>query len=111
MPTIRINSTEWKTDGSGLVVFDAFVLDDEGLAVKHASVECPYTDVQDVINAPSGAEKLSELRRILKKNFTEFSDDNIANIIINNANAKQADEDFDAIVDAQTGYPYEFDLS
>ena len=114
MAQYRITQTEPRTDGSGDVAFDVWALDDDGLVVpgKHVTILCPYSEVQDVLDATPAAAKLEALKQMLIRNrpTTGWDNDALTEVIANNLNAATVDDEFDALIDTAGGYPYSFSL-
>jgi len=114
MPKFRIDRTEPAQDGTGDIIYDVWALtdDDPPLVVpgKHAGIRCPYAEVQVVNNTTPNSAKLKELKEMLIRNKTGWSENELAEHIANNANAKIVDDEFDIIIDGVGGYPFDFDL-
>ena len=114
MAKYRIDSTEPRTDGTGLVAFDVWALDDNDLVIpgKHVTILCPYDEVQAVLNASPAAAKLAELKAMLLRNRPAdgWDDDALSEAVANNTNAATVDDSFDDLIATVGGYPYSFDL-
>ena len=114
MAKYRIDSTEPRTDGTGMIAFDVWALDDDDLVIpgKHATILCPYVEVQAVINATPAAAKLEALKQMLIRNRPDgtWDSDALTLAIANNLNAADVDSDFDDLLGTVGGYPYTFSL-
>ena len=114
MAKYRIDSTEPRTDGTGMIAYDVWALDDDDLVIpgKHVTILCPYDEVQDVLNATPAAAKLEALKQMLIRNRPAdgWDDDALQEAVANNTNAATVDENFDDLIDTAGGYPYSFEL-
>lgn len=114
MAQYRITATEPTKDGTGLVAYDVWALDDDDNVIpgKHVTIMCPYDEVQDVISATPPAAQLAALKAMLicNKPATGWDDDALSVVVANNLNAKTVDAEFDELIDTAGGYPYTFSL-
>jgi len=114
MAKYRIDSTEPRTDGTGMVAYDVWALDNDDLVIpgKHITILCPYDEVQDVLDATPAAAKLEALKQMLIRNrpATGWDNDALSEVIANNLNAAAVDVDFDDLIDTAGGYPYSFSI-
>lgn len=112
MPKFRVEDTVPTQDGSGDIIYHVWALDDDDLVVpgRHTDIRCPYTEVQVVNDTTPNSAKLNELKSMLIRNKTGWTEDEIVEHIANNVNAKTVDDEFDVSVESVGGYPLDFEL-
>ena len=113
MPKFRLDDTAPKDDGTGHIIYHVWALSDDDppliIPGKHADIACPYEEVQIILDAPP-AQKEPLLVKMLLKNHTGWTKDELLEAIANNENAKIVDAEFDILVEGAGGYPYTFDM-
>ena len=108
MPKFRIDNTEPAQDGSGDILYDIWAIDDDDLVIpgKHITVRCPYLEVQEVVDATPASQKLKKLKDMLIRNkpASGWDNDDLAEFVANNKNAKIVDEEFDSLIASANDY-------
>lgn len=110
MPKYRLTQTEPRNDGSGMIAWDIWATDDDGLLIpgKHMTILTPYDETQEALDGPAVGAKLIAL---LKANLpqTGWDNDSLSAIVAANENAKAVDSNLDDFIDGAGGYPIDFD--
>ena len=63
MAKYKLSKTEPRNDGSGMITWEVWALDDDGLVIpgKHADILTPYDETQEALNAPNPGAALRKL--------------------------------------------------
>ena len=108
MAKYKLMSIESTNDGTGMVVWDIWALDDDGLVIgaRHKTVQTPYAETQDAILA-GGAAVINLLKAYAP---VGWDSDTLDAMAAANINAGIVTSEAVAFVEGLGGFPREFSL-
>lgn len=109
MPKYRIDRTSPTKDGSGMIKWDVWALDDNDLVIpsRHANVLTPYDETQTALNDVNPSQALRAL--LIKYRPDGWDSAELSRIAANNLNSQTVDQAVTDFVQNQAGgYPVTF---
>ena len=108
MAKYRCDQIEARTDGSGMVAWDVWAIDDDGNVIpgKHKTVLTPWDETQTALS--TGASALKVL--LVKYAAGGWDNDALNDEVAMNLNSANVVTQLEEFVDGVGGFPVEFNL-